>query len=350
MSSLKFAALLAVIACSASMSGCGKKAPAATAEAAPAMVGHPIAATDDPCAYLEQKEVETVLGKPLAVPPFRVDSGVKMPTAEGNTCRYMTADYHHIDVEYTAEGGGAMLEKIGKYLGAFNVKAKGVLQLTEGSDQVGEWDEARIIGCCAFWALRGDSLAAIDLGGANLGIEQAGALANAVLKRSEHPLSISGAAAVNAAMALEQRRAKHGDACSVVSSADIDSIMGATTAPAQIFNNGAVCNFHYKAAAGGEHVLAMQVDWRNGYAEFHQGNKMMGSLLGAAAAIDGGDHPGLAQTAGIAGPWDEAVASFTQFAAVKNDVQIKVMLPSTHGQDKVQALVAKAFANIAAGS
>src|SRR3546814_3035810 len=95
------------------LSACGKKAGGGAASViaeAAAPVARREADPRDPCRLLEPKEAETLLGAPLAGPPFRAESANRSdggtPRADGDTCWYETADFHNVAVrseEHTSE-------------------------------------------------------------------------------------------------------------------------------------------------------------------------------------------------------------------------------------------------------
>src|SRR3546814_17586745 len=75
-------------------------------------------------------------------------------------------------------------------------------------------------------ALRGDSVVEIDFGGSTTTPEQAGALADAALRRLEAPLSIDGRDGLAAAEQRQALRPKAGDPCNLWSAADIEATVG----------------------------------------------------------------------------------------------------------------------------
>src|SRR5512138_1569529 len=58
---------------------------------------------EEPCSLLEPREVEAVLGAPLAVPPFLSRDG--KPAYDGSSCEYEDAALHSITVDVDWEQG-----------------------------------------------------------------------------------------------------------------------------------------------------------------------------------------------------------------------------------------------------
>ena len=103
----------------------------------------------------------------------------------------------------------------------------------------GEWDEVRVLGCCTFMALRGDSLVEIDFGGSAATPEQAGTLADAALRRLEAPLPIDGRDGIAAAEQRQSLRPKAGDPC-LWNAADIEATVGILQGTPQASDSSAV--------------------------------------------------------------------------------------------------------------
>src|SRR5437868_4886961 len=82
----------------------------------------------------------------------------------------------------------AQLKTYGAFQGLVDQHAKGLVHLADGTDLAGEWDEARVLGCCSFAALRGDQLVTVNVGGSKATIAVAASLADAALKRLDHRL------------------------------------------------------------------------------------------------------------------------------------------------------------------
>src|SRR5271169_5481018 len=68
---------------------------------------------EDPCSLLDPKEVEAVLGAPLAAPPYRSANGPFGPTPSGNSCIYETAKFRFISLEVTFSGGAQAYSMFG---------------------------------------------------------------------------------------------------------------------------------------------------------------------------------------------------------------------------------------------
>ena len=147
---------------------------------------------EDPCRLLEPKEVEAVLGAPLIVPPYRggqaIGDRAAIPDATGSACWYFTADGKNLTVKAEWKNAGAIMAGVGGYLAKADRAAGGMLKLQDGSELTGDWDEVKVLGCCDFMALQGDSMVEIDFGGGlNTTAAQAGQLANKALARLKKP-------------------------------------------------------------------------------------------------------------------------------------------------------------------
>ena len=93
--------------------GCSQKSPPAAATHPGAAPPPPFATSpsepsyekEDPCNLLDPKEVEAVLGAPLATPPFRAGNGPMSPSTSGSQCIYETAKFRYISLQVSYEGG-----------------------------------------------------------------------------------------------------------------------------------------------------------------------------------------------------------------------------------------------------
>jgi len=141
-------------------------------------------AGQNPCSLLEPREVEAVLGGTLVGPPYRFDkTGKQGPAADGDACRYETAAYHFVEIEVEWTGGARMMKMYGTVQNLVDQKMKGMLKLGDGSELTGEWDEAKVVNCCTFIAMRGDQVVTVDIAGSHATLEQAARIADAALKR-----------------------------------------------------------------------------------------------------------------------------------------------------------------------
>src|SRR5579871_1861130 len=67
----------------------------------------------DPCNLLDPKEVEAVMGAPLAVPPYRAGNGPATPSPGGENCVYESGNFRYITLEVTREGGAQQYSMTG---------------------------------------------------------------------------------------------------------------------------------------------------------------------------------------------------------------------------------------------
>ena len=163
---------------------CGKKsADADTPAAAP--TAKTALDADDPCRLLSAAEAEAVLGAPLATPPYRSYGGVGdragTPHATSDLCWYETAGHKNLTVTLSRSNGGAVMKGVAGAVNQIETQTKARFQ--DGTELAGEWDEAKVLNCCTFMALRGDTLVEIDTGGADASPQQIAGLADAAIRR-----------------------------------------------------------------------------------------------------------------------------------------------------------------------
>jgi len=311
------------------LAACGQKTPDASG-------GGTVAARDsggkssaaatgqNPCSLLEPKEVETVLGATLVGQPYRFNkTGKAGPAADGDACRYETADYHVVEIEVEWTGGAQMMKMYGTVQNLADQKMKGMLKLGDGSELTGEWDEAKVVSCCTFLAMRGDQVVTVDVAGAKATLEQAAKIADAALKRIEKPLSVDASAGVAAAIARDAARPKERNPCSLVSRAEAEVALEAPLTQDPVVD-GSKCMYTYTVGKFSRSI-GLDISWRNGYAQFRQ-HGAMAAGIGRAFGL-GGDaaqnkKESVAPDPALAGPWESAQVVQDQFSAVKKDVLI----------------------------
>jgi hypothetical protein len=341
-----FLALLTAIV----LIACGKKAPEVPAVAGDSGGKSSVAAEvrRNPCSLLEPRDVESALGGSLVGPPYRFNKGNAGwgPAADGDVCRYEGANYHFIQVEVEWEGGAQVMKMYGTVQNLANQRKKGVLKLIDGSELAGEWDEATVLNCCGFIAMRGDQLVTVDIAGSNATLEQAAGIADAALKRIDKPLSVDVAAGVAAAIARDAMRPKKRDTCSLVSRAAAEAAIEAPLAKDPVAE-GDTCTYTYTGKLPWTIVLTTR--WRDSYPEFRQ-HAALEANVGKAFSLggDGGqDKKELAAPdAALAGPWEAAHMGMFEFSAVKKDVLIKADATGARKREHARNLVAAAMSNL----
>lgn len=243
-------------------------------------------AEQDPCSLLDPKEVEGVLGAPLATPPFHTQGGA--PQAGGENCTYEDAGFHTIVVEVSWSGGAMVWRMFGSVASMTNQgPTKGMLHLADGSEIAGEWDEARVMTCCTFMALRGDQTVSIDIGGTtSVTIPQAAKLADAALKRLDKPLSIDGTRAVEPAIAFEAaHRPKHGDPCTLLNRAEAEAVMGRLSGDPT--SKGDTCTYPRQREGNIGMDTELTVQWKGGFRTIRENTSMIqGFAKGFASSIN----------------------------------------------------------------
>lgn len=280
-------------------------------------------AGQNPCSLLEPRDVEAVLGGTLAGPPYRFNkTGKAGPAPDGDACRYETAGYHFIEIEVEWTGGAQMMKMYGTVQNLADQKMKGVLKLGDGSELTGEWDEAKVVNCCTFIAMRGDQLVTVDVAGSNATLEQAARIADAALKRIEKPLPVDAAAGIAAAIARDATRPKERNPCSLVSRAEAEAALEAPLTKDPVVD-GSTCLYTYTGKF--PRTIGLAISWRNGYAQFRQ-HAATAAGVGNALALGGDAGQGKKESApqdpAVTGPWESAQVVQDEFSAVKKDVLI----------------------------
>ena len=359
------------------LAGCSQKSPpAAVTNAAgtrPPFATSPSEASfekEDPCNLLEPKEVEAVLGAPLATPPFRAGNGPMSPSPSGSECIYETAKFRYISLEVTYEGGAQQYSMTGMVKGlmksgggkddiANNVKKN--FRLDDGTELSGEWDEASLtaMNCCIFSGLRGDQLITIDFTSSPASLRQAATLVDSAYKRMEQPLKIDGGGAVDAAKALDKTRPKPVDACSLLTRAEAEAILGTLSAdPVGDKNDGCT----YKLPSQGvPQEYEVRLRWRGGYYNWRSDRYVNHIGAGAVAQIahdvtaqmgkplpepqaQTHDEADPGSAAAAADPAESVSDNGLHFVIVKRDVEVSVndrFVDKTRAQALVAAIAAK---------
>ena len=330
----------------------------------------------DPCSLLERTEVEAAMG-PLAGAPYRGDDE-GTAKLDGSACLYQTADYRTLIVEPTWRDGATVLAGVsvmGRMLGDAKGDATDVKKslLPGGLQMEGEWDEAQSQGCCRIWALRGDSLIAINYEGWKNDTPAAVGVLNKALLRLDKPLASDGNAGVAAALERDNARPKPVATCTLVSRADVEAIVGPLLAEPKSSADGKSCTYRFNIAASKTGAIAespqmlkdlmstiggakggfaagpldadLTVAWRGGF------KQLASNLMASGAMQSQMNSPGFEAPPPIGpdeGGWSEANQSSLAFVAVKKDVAITVptaLLPAD-AVKTLRRLVAKAIEKI----
>lgn len=374
---LRFRAAILATLSGAVLLGCSHKQEpprAGTAPAAPPFASSTDDESDDtrdPCGLLDPKEVEAVLGAPLAVPPFRAGNGTE-PRPSGSDCVYETKNFRYLTLTATYEGGqqeysltqmvkGQLKGGRGNEDIARNVKKN--FQLDDGTELSGEWDEASLtaMNCCIFNALRGDQLLIIDFTGTRATLRQIAPLIDSAFKRMDKPLHISGGAGVTAARALEQTRPKPVAVCSLLTRAEVEAIVGPLGAD-PVAHGQDSCTYDLPRTPGNIPLeYEVSIRWRNGYYQWRSDRHVSNIALGAVAqtARDvaqqmGAPLPPQAEAehqsaagapADAADPAESVSDNGMNYVLVKRDVQISVNSRFVD-RERAQALVTAIAAKI----
>jgi hypothetical protein len=391
------------------LAGCGGK-PQGTGGAPASAAGTPPMAQsdtsefhhDDPCSLLEPKEVEAAFGAPLGTAPYR-GSNLR-PAADGSDCVYQTASFQVVTLNVAFKDGQQAYhidDFVGSLVkgahGVVDDKTKRVMVSEDGSEIAGEWDEAKLtpLTCCSFNALRADQMISIDFTGSAMALKQAASLVDAAFKRIDKPLALDGGANAATAKAFLKTRPARMAACSVLSQAEAEAILGKLVAAPKA--QGDSCSYQLPSA-GIPQIYELDYGWQGGNYDFRQdlqAARMAGSALGnmglsvhtqvqvANAPAAGAQATGAAgssapvtgthtqdvtenitvdeatrrmsgqtftqaghltgeQDASSAGPWERSATIGPKFEAVKKDVLVKIDLRAVD-QDKAKALLTAAM-------
>ncbi len=304
----------------------------------------------DPCRLLKDTEVEVVLGSKLIGPPFRgsnpIGDSAGLPADNGSVCWYVGKDNRSITVQADWENAGAISAAVSGTLAKAEHASKGMLKLQDGTELTGDWDEARMRGCCTLQTMLGDASVEIKFGGSQATAEQAGELANKALARLTQPLAVSGMAGNAAAQKREDARYGPTDPCAYWTVADVQRLLGGDEAPV-VKASGQDCDITFSGARGRSEMM-ITVTPRNGYRTFRDENA---TYAGAARAISA-DNEGsvtLREAKSVQGPWEAAEDGPIQFNAVRHDASIALR----HGGmsiEQIRAIVGHAFDKIEQGA
>ena len=304
----------------------------------------------DPCRLLTGAEVEAVLGSKLVVPPYRGSNPLGdtngMPQDDGSVCWYVGKDNRNITAQADWENAGAITAAVSRELAEGESASGGILKLQDGSELVGDWDEARLRGCCALQAMLGDASVEIEFGGSQATEEQAGELANKALARLTEPLAVSGIAGNAAAQKWQQARYAPTDPCAYWTVADIQRLLGGDEAPV-VKASGQDCAITYSGPRGRSDMV-ITVTPVNGYRTFRRENASFAASARGIKADNEGSIT-LREAKSMQGPWEAAEDGPFQFNAVRHDASIALR----HGRlsiEQIRAIVGHAFDRIEAGA
>ncbi len=305
----------------------------------------------DPCRLLEIKEVEAVLGAPLVTPPYRggqaIGDRAAIPDKDGAACWYFTAEGKNLTVKAEWKNAGAIMAGVGGYLAKAEKAAGGMLKLQDGTALTGDWDEVKVLGCCDFMALQGDSMVEIDFGGSlTVKAADAGGLANTALGRLTKPLAIDGSAALTSGLKRILARYSSADPCSLWTDADITTLLGPLKGKPERSDN--TCTRTFTNKQGRDVMFMTMVTLSNGYRNFRRENNTFAAVTANINAMGDGSVR-LKDAKTVDGPWEAAVDSPIMFTTVAKDAQIAVR----HGglsREELTALIGHGYAKIQAGA
>jgi hypothetical protein len=166
-----------VVALCAALIACSRIGPSPETELADAQAEADEATATDlsgstlaACGLLTRAEVQAAIG-PLSDEPASPPEDPN-DTAEGR-CLWHGADGRVLGLAASGEGGD---ERIG------------AIQPSTTAQIPGDWEQARLQGCCLLHAVKNEALLTLDFSSARIDLEQAAKLMNAALARAHEPL------------------------------------------------------------------------------------------------------------------------------------------------------------------
>ncbi|HEY7288202.1 MAG TPA: hypothetical protein VH583_00100 [Vicinamibacterales bacterium] len=341
----------ALVACGRSDSAASSRANERSSSASTQVPGRP----RDPCALLETKEVEAVLGATLAVPPFRSRGG--LPASGGSACEYEDAGLHSVRIDVEWDGGAMAFKMVGALGGVIEQQTKGTVHLADGSEIAGEWDEARVVSCCNFVAMRGDQMVNVDVGSSKATIADAAKLADASLKRLDHRLAINGRSSVQAAIDYEAaHRPERRDPCALLTRADAEAVIG--TLGKEPASSEDRCTYESAPKPGIGPIPQMQVyvlkiRWIGGFREYRdldtafstRSKDFARNMPATADAKDAMAAAGAGTDLRPNGAWESGHANVSGLSAVSRDVLVSVE-PQLGSPEVAAKLLEKAMSKI----
>lgn len=314
---------LSIVFCGACLTACGGEAPSSVTEQQ-ARADEP----PGPCSLLAPAEAEAVLG-PLAGAPYR--ARLTTPDAGGDLCRFENEELRSLVISVVWENGAQELTLLNAVSAIVNAGDLGALRLVDGTTLAGEWDEARVVGCCELDALRGDQLVKVDVAGTRATLADAARLADAALRRLDAPLAVDDRAASDAAGARMATRPRIRPVCDLVPRAQAEEIFGGALMESPAGDDTS-CTYR-----GDELDLTLSVQWRDGFRD----RQVIDATVGTTASFIGLPRSDEAE----AGPWDEYSSSIVGVMAVKRDVLVSVET-GPFGQSTGRAFVERAIRNL----
>lgn len=340
--------LLALLALTLVVGGCSRSDEAKSGGSPPGAQQSDSDADDDagdtggdPCTLLSANEVEAAIG-PLAGPPYR--EGNNGVDADGSRCIYDTRDLRSLKVDVTWADGASIMRMLGTPAAmADKADLRGKLPLPDGVTMTGEWDEARITGCCDISALRGDQLVQMNFVNTRLTTQQGVDLLNAALRRLDAPLKdidgTAGNAAAERRQASREGRPKIVPACELVTVDDAKQLLGDVEVLPVSNNQG--CQYRKKQGYG---LIDFRVAWERGYMTQREESDMAGKVMKGLMG-DMAKDPKDVKVEEYPGPWEQASVVAMSFCAVRKDVRMCVDIRGT-SLANAQAAVTRAMGRV----
>jgi hypothetical protein len=294
-------------------------------------------AQNDPCKYAARKDIEAIVGAPMAIPPFR--SVADRPEPQGTECRYLFKDFHAFSIVVSRQAGDKLFEALTGVNTTLDRKLETPGNLNKILPLEGEWDEVRATSDGGLVAIRGDSLVSVTLAGLALPREKVADLVNAIYRNLDHPLAVDGAAGVAAARDFDKTRPSPRPPCSLITRAAAEAALGPLLGPPSETAKDCALSFHGPRSAL---MLGYVVKWRNVYSEY----AMLRGVLTAApkAAANNGEKPFDVLDA-AAGPWEKGFQNGVLFVFIRHDVMLEISAPGVPVEtvDKIAAAIVTQF-------
>jgi hypothetical protein len=322
----------AVVALGLASGGCSRRqepARAASSQQAPSTSA--ASAGRDPCALVSQAEMETLLGH-LAEAPYRVAH--RRPDPAGDACMYRAHDLRNVTLFVAWKDGDRYFRLFQGLGGAVENRLGG--RDAAGDSIAGPWDRvATPFG--QFIVLRGSVAIHVDALGSRLDLPDREQIARFAIGRLDAPLSYDGAAAARHVPASSARR----NPCTLITRAEVESVMGPLQAEPKASEDGDECRFALTQTMMGRPVeRALQVQWTDGFYALGQEGEASGRARKAMQQAMGAAPAGMSTAAGTpADPWDEqATLAGGVVAVVKHDVLLKIPADGMYGFTRERAV------------
>lgn len=287
---------------------------------------------NDACRLVSQAEMERFIGS-LLEPPYRTKDRRPNPTGDG--CLYRAKDYRSVTIELDRENGEMGFRMLA---GTRNTVDEALGTGGDTSAIPGaSWDKAaRAFG--RFVALKGPSTIIVDPLGARLDLATQASIVRLAIAHLDTPLAYDGA---RAASTRKEVSLTPRNPCSLVTTAEVEGLMGKLRAPPHPSLDGTSCVFPLTVEFAGTPVdRALEVQWSDGFYSLGEERLAIDMTDRTLAKTMGPDLPAVGKdTANDEEPWDERITlPDGMIMVVRRDVLLKIAGDGMGGFDEAKAL------------